>query len=145
MGDLSWENFERLCYRLLGQRNEVEHCARYGVQGEAQEGIDLFARLSSGRYHCWQAKRHKSFGAAKLRDAVDLFLDGPWAEKTDEFTLAVQASLQSTAVQREIEKQTKRCKQKGIAFNAIDGEELSRRLREHPLRSKTAMVWEKMP
>ncbi|MEQ8743608.1 NACHT domain-containing protein [Parasphingorhabdus sp.] len=133
IGELSWENFERLCYRLVGQRNEVEHCARYGVQGEAQEGIDLFARLSSGRYDCWQAKRHKSFGATKLRDAVKLFLEGPWAEKTDEFTLAVQASLQSTAVQREIEKQTEQCKQKGIAFNAIDGEELSRRLRKYPL------------
>ena len=111
MGELSWENFERLCYRLVGQQSEVEHCARYGVQGEAQEGIDLFARLSSGRYYCWQAKRHKSFGAAKLRDAVTLFLDGPWAEKTDEFILAVQASLQSAVVQREIEKQTERCEQ----------------------------------
>ena len=38
MGELSWENFERLCYRLVGQQSEVEHCARYGVQGEAQEG-----------------------------------------------------------------------------------------------------------
>lgn len=133
MGELSWENFERLCYRLVGQQSEVEHCARYGVQGEAQEGIDLFARLSSGRYYCWQAKRHKSFGAAKLRDAVTLFLDGPWAEKTDEFILAVQASLQSAVVQREIEKQTERCEQRGIAFKAIDGEELSENLRGHPL------------
>lgn len=133
MGDLSWENFERLCFRLAGQQNDIEHCARYGVQGEAQEGIDIFARLPGSRYSCWQAKRHRNFGAAKLRDAVSLFLDGPWAEKTDEFTLAAQAALQSTAVQREIEIQTERCKQKGVAFRAFGGEALSERLRDYPL------------
>jgi len=133
VGELTWENFERLCYRLVEQQSEVEHCARYGEAGEAQEGIDLFARLSSGRYHCWQAKKHNKFGAAKLRAAVDLFLSGGWAEKTDQFTLAVQAPLQSTSVQSEIERQTKRCRNRGIVFVAIDGERLSNRLRNLPL------------
>ena len=62
-GELTWENFERLCYRLAKRAGAVEYCARYGQQGEAQEGIDIFARLDDGTYDCWQAKRHKSFCA----------------------------------------------------------------------------------
>jgi len=68
-GELSWENFERLCHRMTALDGDIEYCARYGRQGEAQEGIDIFARQADSRYHCLQAKRHSSFGATKLRDA----------------------------------------------------------------------------
>ncbi|MGY4533557.1 hypothetical protein ACVW0Y_002689 [Pseudomonas sp. TE3786] len=131
-GELSWENFERLCYRWSSLNGEVEHSARYGQQGEAQEGIDIFARLSDGRYHCIQAKRHHSFGANKIREAVDLFIAGSWAARTTSFTITVQASLRSTAVQEEIESQATRLYARGIAFAAIDGDEFTERLRAHP-------------
>lgn len=75
-GSLTWENFERLCHRLCALDANVDYCARYGQQGEAQEGIDIFARLDDGRYHCLQAKRHRQFNATKVRDAVGLFLAG---------------------------------------------------------------------
>lgn len=129
---LSWENFERLCHRLTALDGDVEHCARYGRQGDAQEGIDIFARQSDGRYHCLQAKRHRSFGAAKLRNAVDLFLAGSWAERTARFTIAVQAPLRSIEVQEEIERQATRLATCGIAFVALDGEDLTDRLRGQP-------------
>lgn len=129
---LAWENFERLCHRMTALDGDVEYCARYGSQGEAQEGIDIYARLSDDRYHCLQAKRHKSFGAAKLRDAVDLFLAGSWVGRAERFTLAVQASLRSTAVQNEIERQTKRLGALGIRFEASDGDQLTDRLRDQP-------------
>ncbi|EJU10119.1 hypothetical protein LH128_25573 [Sphingomonas sp. LH128] len=129
---LSWENFERLCHRLTALEGEIEYCARYGLQGEAQEGIDVFARRFDGRYHCLQAKRHKSFGATKLRAAVDLFIAGRWAVGTATFTIAVQAALGSTAIQREIEKQAKRLGALGIDFRALDGEQLTGALRAYP-------------
>lgn len=130
---LSWENFERLCHRLTALDGDVEHCARYGRQGDAQEGIDIFARQAAGRYHCLQAKRHRSFGAAKLRDAVDLFLAGNWAARAARFTIAVQASLRSTEVQEEIERQAARLTAAGIVFAALDGEDLTDRLRGKPM------------
>lgn len=130
---LSWENFERLCHRLTALDGEVEHCARYGRQGDAQEGIDIFARQGDGRYHCLQAKRHRTFGVANLRDAVDLFLGGSWAARASRFTIAVQAPLRSTAVQEEIEHQAARLTALGLAFVALDGEDLTDRLRGHPL------------
>lgn len=130
-GELTWENFERLCHRLMGLEGDVEHCARYGRQGDAQSGIDIFARLANGRYHCLQAKRHETFSAAKIRKAVDLFLEGSWAPRAERFTLAVQSSLSSTSEQDEIEKQTQRLSAAGIEFVPLGGEQLTVRLRDH--------------
>lgn len=132
-GELSWENFERLCHRMTALDGDIEYCARYGRQGEAQEGIDIFARQADSRYHCLQAKRHSSFGSTKLRDAVNLFLAGSWFARTARFTITVQASLRSTAVQKEIERQAARLTALGIAFDALDGESLTDRLRAHPV------------
>jgi len=131
-GELTWENFERLCHRLTALEGDVDHCARYGRQGDEQEGIDIFARLKNGRYHCLQAKRHRTFGPTKLRKAVGLFLSGEWAAKAERFTIAVQASLSSIKTQKEIEHQAARLNERGIVFQAIDGETLTERLRGHP-------------
>lgn len=131
-GALTWENFERICHRLMALEGGIEHCARYGRQGDAQAGIDVYARQVNGRYHCLQAKRHLNFGAPQIRDAVDLFLDGKWALRTERFTIAVQSSLRSTNVQDEIEQQAARLSGQGIVFVALDGEELTNRLRHHP-------------
>ncbi len=130
---LTWQNFERLCHRLTALDGDVEHCVRYGRQGDAQEGIDIFARRADGRYHCLQAKRHHSFGPANLRDAVDLFVAGSWAARATRFTIAVQASLRSTVVQEEIERLTQLLVERGIAFSALDGEDLTDRLRAQPV------------
>ena len=129
---LTWENFERLCCRLTQLEGNVEYCARYGQQGEAQEGIDIFARQKDGRYHCLQAKRHHSFGASKLLDAVDLFLKGSWASRASRFTIVVQSSLGSVTVQEEIERQTTRLAKCGIAFSAYGGDILTDHLRTQP-------------
>ncbi len=131
-GALTWENFERLCHRLTALGGDVEHCARYGRQGDAQEGIDIFARQVDGRYQCLQAKRHQSFNAAKIRSAVELFVAGNWFSRTARFTIAVQASLRSPEVQEEIERQAKSLRESGIVFAALDGEDLTEKLRSYP-------------
>jgi energy-coupling factor transporter ATP-binding protein EcfA2 len=130
--DLSWENFERLCLRLVATDARVERCARYGASGEAQQGIDVFARKRDGAYSCLQAKRQKAFGPAKVRDAVDLFLGGTWAGRSNEFLLAVQADMGTTAVQEEIERQAIRLLSAGTTFAVLDGEALTVALRAHP-------------
>ncbi|MFG6428865.1 NACHT domain-containing protein [Roseateles sp. LYH14W] len=132
-GQLTWENFERLCHRLISLDAEVEHAARYGRSGDAQQGLDVYARQANGRYHCLQAKRHKSFSAGQIGDAVDLFMLGSWASRSERFTIAVQASLRATDVQDEIERQAAKLAQQGIVFVALDGEELTSCLRDHPL------------
>ena len=131
-GEITWENFERLCYRLVKTSATVEHCARYGLQGEAQDGIDIFGRLENGKYECWQAKRTKSFGVTKLKNAAALFEKGSWASKSEQFVIAVQASVEATATQNEIERQVARFKRKGIAFRVYGPEQLTEMLRPHP-------------
>src|SRR4051812_2840515 len=45
---LGWDNFERLCKRLLEANAGIEHSALYGTRGQNQKGIDVYARPRSG-------------------------------------------------------------------------------------------------
>ncbi len=131
-GELTWENFERLCHRLASQDNEVEHSARYGLAGQAQQGIDIFARKKNGKYDTWQAKRYKKYLPSQLKSAATAFLKGNWVARSETLFIAVQASLSDTKIQDEIETQTKRLKKKGVLLVVLGGEELSRRLHAYP-------------
>ena len=60
--ELSWENFERLCARLVASGHDIVDCHRYGVRGDAQGGVDIMAyRERSGggqrEFLCYQCKR----------------------------------------------------------------------------------------
>jgi hypothetical protein len=44
---IGWENFERLCLRCAQSESDVERAHLYGVKGQAQYGIDLYARLDA--------------------------------------------------------------------------------------------------
>ena len=66
---LSWQNFERLVYRLARENSDVVYCARYGRSGQAQSGIDVYARLSGGGHVCWQARNRKDIDAADIEKA----------------------------------------------------------------------------
>lgn len=131
-GDLTWENFERLCYRLAGRDERVEHVARYGRTGQAQEGIDLFVRLANGKYEVWQAKRYSSITPGQIKNIVVDFRNGIWKEKSEKLILAVQTSLADARLQDVIEAQARSLKAEGITFVAWGGEELSELLRGHP-------------
>ncbi len=131
-GELTWENFERLCYRLAGRDKRVEYVARYGRAGQAQEGIDLFVRLTNGKYEVWQAKRYGSITPGKIRDIVGAFRAGIWRDKSEKLILAIQASLADTKVQDAIEAQAAILEAEGITFIPQGGEELSDLLRGHP-------------
>ena len=130
-GELTWENFERLCYRLAGKAQRVEYVARYGRSGQAQQGVDLFARIGNGKYEVWQAKRYKLIAAPNVKAIVAAFRDGAWRDKSDRLVLAVQASLADTKVQDEVEAQAEALKTEGITFVPRGGEELSEILRGH--------------
>lgn len=131
LNSLSWENFERLCYRLALQKGTFDHVARYGRQGQKQEGIDIFARKPDGRYSVWQAKRYATYKASDLKSAVETFLSGKWVEKSDAFVVAVQASLDDTKLQDEIERQTARLADKKIALQVLGGDVLIEHIRPH--------------
>jgi hypothetical protein len=129
-GELSWENFERLCYRLAHHGRNVEDVRLYGTPGQAQEGIDLFVRRASGEYETWQCKRYQEITKADIGDAVTKFLGGDWAARTQEFRLAVAPSLKATALAEEVERQRERCNARKISLVILDADRLSEELKE---------------
>lgn len=36
--EMSWEDFEKLCLRLVRLESDVEHCQLYGIRGQEQRG-----------------------------------------------------------------------------------------------------------
>src|SRR4051794_37844018 len=95
-GSLHWEDFERLCLRCARTASDIERAQLYGQRGQDQAGIDLFARLASGKYRVYQCKNEKDFGPAKIRAAVEKFLGGEWANDATELVLCTRESLRST-------------------------------------------------
>lgn len=130
---LTWENFERLCLRLSGKNAEAESWQCYGRKGQAQEGIDIFVRRKDEQYDLWQCKRYQKFTAAKIKDAVDVFLQGKWKDRANSLILSVTVELNDTTIQDEIEKQAKRLKEEnGITFCVYGKERLSEALKPYP-------------
>ena len=129
---LSWQNFERLVFRLARQNSDVVYCAPYGRPGQAQDGIDVYARLSGGRHICWQAKNRKDVGVSDIEKAVGDFLKGKWAASAERFVFCVRASLAHTGLQDTIEAQAARLLEEDIVFEGVDGIQLSEKLRSHP-------------
>jgi hypothetical protein len=74
---LSWENFERLCTRLIASAGDVKDCHRYGVRGDFQAGIDILAHhhTDDGRIErwCYQCKRWQRMTEGDLRRIVTGF------------------------------------------------------------------------
>jgi hypothetical protein len=132
-GSLAWEDFERLCLRLASREARVEHCQRYGVRGQEQEGIDLYARLSFGsKYRVYQCKRERTFGPANIKTAVQKFLNGGWVEKTEMFVLCTEKSLEPTALADELERQTVALRERGVTLLPWDTPRLSVALKQLP-------------
>jgi hypothetical protein len=75
IGDLHWPDAERLFLRLLHTVRPVQYAKLFGVPGQAQAGIDAYARLpldlahgeTGGRdYITLQSRRVKSLTAARI-------------------------------------------------------------------------------
>ena len=130
---LGWEDFERLCLRLAREDGAPEDWRIYGDRGQAQGGIDVLVRQSnSDRYVVWQAKRHQTFTAAKVRAAVKAFLTGEWADRTERFVLCSSASLQDTRVIQALEEGAQVLRERGVLLDARDPTRLSEQLKTLP-------------
>jgi hypothetical protein len=134
LGELTWENFERLCLRLVRLEANVEHCQLYGTRGQDQGGIDLYARAAlDEKYTVYQCKRVRGFGPAQIEVAVSTFLEGEdWPEKTKTFVLCTSESLVSTDRADELEEQRAILNTRGIGLMPWDKNELENKLKDLP-------------
>lgn len=151
---LAWEDFERLCLRLLEIEAEAVHVSGvkqdetettpsvglYGQRGQAQFGIDVYARdrlvlgkaLPPRRYVCLQSRRTKSISKGRLNNSVDEFLSGRWADVSRKFIYATSASTVSTEIVDEIEELVNVLAPQSIDFEVWGRETISNRLKEYP-------------
>ncbi|MGH3696422.1 MAG: hypothetical protein ACRDRX_20925 [Pseudonocardiaceae bacterium] len=101
---IGWDRFEKLVLAVsrsaLGLRGVKVR--RYGVQGQAQHGIDLAGREPDGRYTVIQCKDYESFTAADLRGAVETFAQGRRPFGAYRFIVATSASTQATQLADEL-------------------------------------------
>lgn len=129
---LGWKDFERLCVRLARKGADIEHVQLYGVEGEAQGGIDVLVRRQGDRYDTWQCKRYQTFGAGDVNKAVDRFLEGDWVERTEDFFLCVSAPLEKKATTDAIEGRVEELRRHDVTLIPFGAERLSVELKEHP-------------
>ncbi len=130
---LRWEDFERLCVRLVRHEADIEHCQLYGERGQAQDGIDIFARhRGAGSYSVYQCKREEKFGPADIRAAVDKFLHGKWFARASEFVLCLTESGVRTQYAEVIEEQARLLSQHNVLFSPWDRNRISELLKAHP-------------
>jgi len=129
---LTWEDFERLCLRLAEDESDIDQLGLYGLPGQTQEGIDIFARLSEGEYSVYQCRRVQAFTAERLAKVVDDFLSGRWGERASRLVLCTSAELRDTNLALAVEEQNARLQARGKTFVALDREGLSRRLKGLP-------------
>lgn len=131
-GEISWENFEKLINRLVLTEAEVKEARPYGLAGDAQDGIDVFAYLENGTYKVYQCKREDGFSPKKIADAIMLFLDKDWSKKAATFVLCTHESLRSKVRSDEITKQREGLKNKNIGLEIWDAVELNSKLKKYP-------------
>lgn len=158
--DLHWKEFEFLTLQLLESRPDIDFARLYGVEGSAQEGIDVYAPLKGqDAYVVVQCKQVEQFGPKKIRDMADLFLgkksdgspvtgkdgrllppllDGEgneyprWPAETKTFILAISRSLETPQQQRALNEVRKRLRAEGIEFELWDPQALDGHLRNQP-------------
>jgi len=63
-------SFERFCLDLLSGLYPTEQVDPVGKTGHAQAGADITVTFADGAQFIFQCKRHKQFGPADVRDAV---------------------------------------------------------------------------
>jgi NACHT domain len=130
---LTWENFERLCLRIVESESSIEQCFEYGTRGQEQHGIDLLARdRNDGITSVYQCKKVKNFGPASIEAAVTTFLKGPWASSATTFVLCTSNDLRTTDCADEINLQEKRLLDYRTGFEVWNTTRLSGKLKKLP-------------
>jgi hypothetical protein len=121
LGELTWENFERLCARLITKDGAIFDCYRYGKPGEEQEGIDILSRRwVDGHLEKWvyQCKRYSTFTVTNVKDVIASF-----KFEADVYVILL-SRIASAEVRGEVAKHPN--------IQLWDQEDISRKLKDHP-------------
>lgn len=88
-----------MCLAIVQIDFTINDCEIYGVKGQAQEGIDIYARQSSGKYSSNQCKRYQEFDVEDLDKAVNYFTNKKLYTQSSMFYLCTSCEWSKTQVQ----------------------------------------------
>lgn len=129
---LSWEDFEKLCLSVVQTDFSINDCEIYGIKGQAQEGIDIFARQANGRYSSYQCKRYQEFDLSDINKAVEYFKNKDFYSKSDNLHLCTSCEWNKTQVQDRFEELKTELQKVNITLVKWDKIQLSRLLKDKP-------------
>ena len=133
LNDLTWENFDRLCLRYVRGRANVVRSQLYGIKGQSQHGIDLYARFTEPfRYEVYQCKKLSQLTGGDIQHAVDRFLDGKWRAESKSFRIMTSHGIEDTKIAESIEAAGKRLELLGIDFEVLGASQISKWLKGQP-------------
>lgn len=128
--DLSWEDFERLQWRIMRDVEGLRHAHLYGDRGQAQLGLDIVALSPDGSGVALQSKKYRRFGAADVKAAVKKFRTTERPFSVDRLIIGVARPVRSTGAIDEVREQRKALDPIGLEL--WDAQELSYLLRGRP-------------
>ncbi|MDP1747762.1 MAG: NACHT domain-containing protein [Bacteroidota bacterium] len=129
---LIWEDFEKLCLRISAEYHSIDDCEIYGVKGQKQNGIDIFAKKDNGNYSSYQCKRYQRITEADLTKAITKFKKEDWFSKSDEFIFCTTFSLNVTQLQNKFNALKAELNIYGITLIKWDKIQICRILKDHP-------------
>ncbi|MDW9381942.1 NACHT domain-containing protein [Chryseobacterium sp. JV558] len=129
---LAWEDFEKLCLAIIQTEFSVNDCEIYGIKGQAQQGIDIYARQSNGKYYSYQCKRYQKFDLDDINKAIDYFKGKDFYSKSDKLYLCTSCEWNKTQIQDRFEELKTELENENITLVKWDKIQLSRLLKDQP-------------
>jgi hypothetical protein len=97
-GEMPWEEFERIQWRILRDVEGLRHAQIYGERGQSQYGLDIVALAPDGAGVGLQSKRYRRFGPSELTAAVKKFQKTKRPFVVNRLIIGVSRTVKSTAV-----------------------------------------------
>lgn len=129
---LCWEDFEKLCLTVVQVDFPINDCEIYGIKGQSQEGIDIYARQANGRYNTYQCKRYQEFDLGDLNKAVEYFKEKKFYSQSDSLHLCTSCEWNKTQIQDRFEELKTELEKVKITLVKWDKIQLSRILKTQP-------------
>jgi hypothetical protein len=117
----TWEGFQAFCLDLVSRLPITKEAGRnhhFGKQGDAQDGIDLFADMKDGEHWGFQCKKKRRFTEANTQKAIKAA-----TYKAEKFIILL--SIEATASVRKVVRRRKK-------WDAWDVRDISQKVRKLP-------------
>ncbi|RYD50672.1 MAG: NACHT domain-containing protein [Sphingobacteriales bacterium] len=130
--ELIWEDFEKLCLAVIELDFKKEDCEIYGIKGQFQSGIDIYAKQQNNKYTSCQCKRYAEFCVQDLLNVSVKFKENKFYDSSDKFIICTSCHMNKTEVQDKFEELKLEFKKDNIELVKWDKVKLSKILKDHP-------------